>query len=317
MTPFTRNLRNRLSKFLRAKFFRAKLLRAKLLRAFIFFSLLAPLGCSTLPHNPWAEVLSPVEAPDQIAQSIGSYSAGCLVGAKPLPFEGRGFQLMRPSRRRIFGHPSLIRVIERLASQVAAKNLGTLLVGDLAQPRGGPTNSSHRSHQTGLDVDIWFLQPTPVPRNGLTLKDREEVPAVSVLTTQEGILDPQTWSPKQVDLLKLAAEEDEVERIFVHPSIKLHLCHSIQNRHSRWMGKLRPWWSHHDHFHLRLRCPPNQPQCVKQADAPAGDGCDATLQWWFTDEAKAKPSPEEGGGLPPLPKLPEECAKVLKMGPPR
>ncbi|MDX1607259.1 MAG: penicillin-insensitive murein endopeptidase, partial [Candidatus Competibacterales bacterium] len=89
------------------------------------------------------------------AQVHGFYSAGCVQGARPLALRGDHHQVMRPSRNRYYGHPALIDFIERLG-RTAADHGVRLLVGDLAQPRGGPMDSGHRSHQSGLDADIWF-----------------------------------------------------------------------------------------------------------------------------------------------------------------
>ena len=49
------------------------------------------------------------------------------------------------------------------SSKDAASGLPVFYVGDMAQPRGGPLPFGHASHQTGLDVDIWFTL-TPRPR---------------------------------------------------------------------------------------------------------------------------------------------------------
>ena len=73
---------------------------------------------------------------------------------------------MRLSRNRIWGHPELIRLIERLATEAKAQDgWNGLLVGDLSQPRGGPMLTGHASHQVGLDADIWL---TPMPGHPLS-----------------------------------------------------------------------------------------------------------------------------------------------------
>ena len=106
-----------------------------------------------------------------LALAIGSPSRGCLAGGEALPLDGPGWQVMRPSRHRYFGHSQLIAFIESLASDVNRMG-GSILVGDMALPRGGPMPTGHRSHQIGLDVDIWFEPAPPPPFAPL---DREEV----------------------------------------------------------------------------------------------------------------------------------------------
>jgi len=88
------------------------------------------------------------------ARSLGAYSRGCLAGGVALPVDGPSWQVMRLSRNRNWGHPSLVDYLERLAADAPGLGWPGLLVGDLAQPRGGPMLTGHASHQIGLDGDI-------------------------------------------------------------------------------------------------------------------------------------------------------------------
>ena len=98
--------------------------------------------------RPTRSAASAIPPPAKPA-SIGSYSNGCLLGGVALPRPGPGFELMRLGRNRRYGHPALVAYIKRLAAAARKKKVGTLLVGDLGQPRGGPTPTGHRSHQAG------------------------------------------------------------------------------------------------------------------------------------------------------------------------
>jgi penicillin-insensitive murein endopeptidase len=80
-------------------------------------------------------------------------------------------------------------------------------------------------------------------------------------------------------LLKLAASDPRVERVFVHPLVKQALCTAAGPKPA-WLQKIRPWWGHDAHFHARLACPEDSPECTAQAPLPPGDGCDA-LAWWL------------------------------------
>jgi penicillin-insensitive murein endopeptidase len=235
--------------------------------------------------------------------AIGGYSAGCVQGAVPLPEIGKGFRVARPARHRIFGHPLLIAYIRQLAVELARAKLGTLWVGDLSQPRGGPAPTGHASHQTGLDVDLWFAR-----RPG---KGRVAEP-VSLVDAARKKLTPQ-FGKKILVLLRDAASAERVERIFVNPVIKRALCERARGDRA-WLHKIRPWWGHDDHFHVRLACPADSPGCEAQPALPPGDGCD-DLDWWFKDQAA---SDREGararyqakvGARPPLP---DRCREVLE-----
>jgi penicillin-insensitive murein endopeptidase len=230
--------------------------------------------------------------------------AGCVQGAIALPPEDQGFHTMRRQRRRFFGHPVLIRYVHTLGAAAARQGLGMLLIGDMAQARGGPMRSGHRSHQSGLDVDIWYwLLPAG---NVLPAAERETVPAPSMLTSDGQALDRRSWSSQQADLLRLAADSDVVARIFVHPLIKKALC--VQFPEAHWLQKLRPWWGHADHFHVRLRCPAGDLACQDQDPPSVGDGCGAELAWWFTDEARQLPPPVDSAKVP----LPAACDAILR-----
>ena len=263
----------------------------------------AIMVCSVAPSAglafTWSDVTEPAPGSPHV---IGSYAAGCVQGTVPVPPEGPGFQVMRLSRRRFFGHPVLVRFLQELGAAAARQGLGVLSIGDLGQPRGGPTPSGHRSHQTGLDVDIWFW----LQRDGEVLPEagREAVEAPSMLTADGRALDEPRWAQPQVDVLRLAAGFDSVSRIFVNPLIKKALCEKSPG--APWLQKLRPWWGHDDHFHVRLRCPPGETACQDQNGPPAGDGCGADLAWWFSEEAR-KPRPH----VPQVP-LPAACEDILR-----
>jgi penicillin-insensitive murein DD-endopeptidase len=246
------------------------------------------------------------------AAALGFYSKGCLAGGIALPTDGQAWQAMRLSRNRRWGHPDMIRLIERLSREAAQDGWPGLLVGDISQPRGGPMLSGHASHQVGLDADIWL---TPMPQRRLSASEREDMSAPSVLRDETLQVDPDKWSPAHAAVIMRAASYDEVERIFVHPGIKQKLCDSWSGDRSA-LGKVRPYYGHHYHFHIRMKCPEGSTGCTPQAPVGAGAGCDQSLAWWFTDEpwapADAVPDPN-----PPRPRLtmladlPKACAIVL------
>lgn len=241
------------------------------------------------------------------AQSIGTYTNGCLTGAITLPIDGVGYQVMRLSRNRIYGHPNLINFIQNLGEYVANEHASNLLIGDLGQLHGGRTPSGHRSHQNGLDVDIWFSLSTA---STLTEHDRETLSATSMLEKSDKIA-LKEWTRAQEQILKTATEFPEVERIFVNPVIKRELCKNMLPSERAWLQKIRPWWKHDDHFHVRLRCPQYSLNCERQEPLPAGDGCDEDLAWWFSAEAlnPSKTQETKSTEPPPIPKL---CQQILK-----
>lgn len=241
------------------------------------------------------------------AVAIGAYERGCLQGAAVLPADGPNWQVMRPSRNRAWGHPMLIALIERLAPRLPAEaGWPGLLVGDIAQPRGGPMLTGHGSHQIGLDADIWL---TPMPGRRLSPAERDEISATDVVAADGIAIDPATWTPQHHRLLEAVAREPAVARIFVNAAIKRALCHETGSDRA-WLAKIRPWWGHNYHFHIRLSCPGDDPQCRAQAPPPSGDGCGKELDWWFTEEALHQPSAPPRKPLR-LADLPPGCAALV------
>jgi penicillin-insensitive murein endopeptidase len=245
------------------------------------------------------------------ARAVGTYADGCLAGGVALPVDGPSWQVMRLSRNRNWGTPQLVSYIEKLAKDAARDGWPGLLVGDLSQPRGGPMNGGHVSHQVGLDADIWFV---PMPDRVLNAGERESMSAYSLLLPGRLALDPGKWTTQYATLLKRAASYPEVARIFVSPAIKRSLCETA-NGDRAWLQKLRPWYGHDDHFHVRLSCPPGMATCVDQGPNPPGDGCGEELAWWFRPPPPQPPKPSAPPKQITLADLPPACTGVLTSGP--
>lgn len=244
-------------------------------------------------------------------QAIGFYSKGCVSGAVAMPVDGPDWQVMRLSRNRNWGHPNLIAMLQQLSRDAKKDGWNGLLVGDISQPRGGPMLTGHASHQVGLDADIWL---SPMPAKRYNNQQREDVSAISMLKGNSLYVDPKKWTDSRTALLKHAASNKQVERLFVHPGIKKQLCDTVKGDRS-WLGKVRPYWGHHYHFHIRMHCQPGSPDCKPQEKVAKGDGCDKSLAWWFTDEPwkPAKPSAKPAPKPKPMmvSALPKACGALL------
>lgn len=251
------------------------------------------------------------DASPQVSAPHGSYAKGCLAGGAKLAETGESWQAMRLSRNRNWGHPELIAFIARLGGASQGIGWDGLLVGDLSQPRGGPMTSGHRSHQIGLDADIWMR---PGYARELSRKEREKIGSFTV-TTGDHMAVNNRWTRQHGEVLEAAATDPAVARIFVHAAIKDQLCQKA-GADRDWLRKIRPWWGHNAHFHVRLNCPKGAFGCFDQAPPPAGDGCDATLAWWFSDEAR-NPKPDLSAPKKQprralrLADLPQACEEVL------
>lgn len=283
--------------------------------------LVQPVSAETLAARLFAAQLQPTSG---AAQPIGTYGRGCAAGNVELPETGPTWQAMRLSRDRDWGNPVLVSYLEDLSQAVTQFGWKGLYIGDLGNPRGGPMISGHASHQTGLDADVWFLPPGPL---NLSASDREKVSSISIRTNDQLRVN-ENWNPSYREVLKAAASDPRVDRIFVAAAIKLEICKTAKPSDTKWLQRLRPEAGHQDHFHVRLKCPAGASLCQTQSPTVSdlsknGNGCDETLDYWVSD-AYLHPKPVENPGPKPLKQphkkgpreftmadLPQQCSAVL------
>ena len=296
--------------------------------AFVFIILVVLLENSTfgLAHDPAkreiaTKIFSNLKEPTQSdLGAIGSYAKGCLDGAKQLPFNGPYWQVLHPNRKRNWGHPETIELIKRVSK--AANSIGWtgLYIGDISQARGGPMPYGHKSHQMGLDVDIWLTQPK---RMGLTQDELKTVKPLSVRSPDKRKTN-KNWTKKHMEILKTVALDAAVDRVFITAPAKILMCQQTKGDRS-WLQKIRPIGGHHQHFHIRLKCPPSSSLCVPQKPSipnisQSEDGCDHTLKWWVTTALEPYKKPLKPQKKPKLKKsvldftmkdLPKQCLSVI------
>jgi len=288
------------------------LLRLAGCAVFVLGLMMAPIAAEPLAKQQFGAKTTGSAQP---AAAYGSYAKGCVAGAVQLPESGPTWQAMRLSRNRNWGHPGTIDFIGKLGA-FAAKQPGWngLYIGDISQPRGGPMLSGHRSHQIGLDIDIWML---PTSRLNLSRRTRENISSISTRRANGAFVN-ENWSRTHHRILREAAKDPHVARIFVFPGAKVQMCKDETGNRS-WLRKIRPWWGHHYHFHVRLKCPRGMRGCINQNPPPRGDGC-ADAQKWVDDILNPPPpKPADPNAPPPkkrreyvLADLPNQCASVLR-----
>jgi penicillin-insensitive murein endopeptidase len=260
-------------------------------------------------------------ASNQSSEPIGSYARGCGAGMAELPETGPTWQAMRLSRNRNWGQPELVAYLVDLSQAVQRAGWRGLYVGDMSQPRGGPMTSGHSSHQIGLDADIWMLPPASL---SLSVTERENISSLVVRTDDQKRVNG-NWTASHREVLKLAASDKRVDRIFVAAAVKIEMCKTATAADRKWLQKIRPIYGHESHFHVRLKCPKSARNCETQTPTVAelsngGDGCDDTLTWWVTtylEELKNPPKKPKGPKTKgprdfTMADLPKACRSVLQ-----
>lgn len=261
------------------------------------------------------------EGSRQAPAAIGTYAKGCGAGLVELPETGPSWQAMRLSRNRNWGHPDMIAFVQRLGAAAQQAGWAGIYVGDISQPRGGPMTSGHASHQIGLDADIWMLPPKSLK---LSRNARENISSINVRSKDQKSVNG-NFTKAHMAILRAAAMDPAVDRIFVTPPVKIAFCKIATRNDKSWLRKIRPLYGHNTHFHVRLKCPAGSPDCQKQTPTVAqlskgGDGCDETLEWWVTDYLNppkptkpAKPAPRKRGARDyVMADLPAQCGRVLR-----
>lgn len=271
---------------------------------------LPPLANPDSPSTPAKELFGRKSEPSrQSPRVIGFYAKGCLAGGESVPVDGEAWQVMRLSRNRNWGHPILVDFLEKTARKLRREGVWPgFLIGDMAQPRGGPMLTGHASHQIGLDADVWL---SPMPDRTLSRAEREEISATDVVRADKLDVN-ERWTPAHLAMIRAVAKEPQVQRIFVNPAIKKAICREASGDRA-WMTKVRPMYGHNYHFHIRLACPAGEEGCQGQDPTPPGDGCDASLNWWFRDSVlHPKPNPfAKPKPAMTMAALPAECRAVL------
>lgn len=225
----------------------------------------------TQTKEDWSDIKRPIKGQ---LKSIGSYANGCIIGAKAMPLRGDGFVVIRSNRKRYFAHPSMIEYLKNLGKRIKQEGLPTMLVGDISMPGGGQFLTGHKSHQIGLDADIWLKT------GNISYQDSLNPNAILFVDRKNKVVDETKWNKNTTEMLRLAATDPKVDRIFINPAIKQKLCDVVTKDRS-WLRKMRPWYGHDAHFHVRLKCPKGESLCTPQAPVPLGDGCGSELASWF------------------------------------
>ena len=185
------------------------------------------------------------------AEPIGFYSHGCLAGGVELPVNGPHWQVMRLSRNRNWGHPALIAFIERfaarseprqrLAGPADRRHVAAARRPDVRRPRLASDRARRRhlahAHAAAASSPAWSARKCRRPR----------------WCARTGSTSIPGWTEGHVAVVRAAAEDPAVERIFVNAAIKRAMCRVAAGQ--PWMRKVRPYYGHDYHFHVRLFCP--------------------------------------------------------------
>ena len=151
---------------------------------------LAAMATDDLKKLPAKKLFGAQKVPARPGPAPSVLCQGLPRGGKALPVDGPAWQVMRTVAQPQLG-PSRPGQPWSSAWPIEAKQKdgwNGLLVGDLAQPRGGPMLTGHASHQMGLDADVWF---TPMPDRMLTAaRSAKTINATVVMVKDRKSIEP-------------------------------------------------------------------------------------------------------------------------------
>lgn len=213
----------------------------------------------------------------KVSQAIDKVNKGHLENAaSALQYQTRhapvGYFIMRPQRKTHFGTNELIYMIAQMGeyTKKAIPNY-VLPIGDLSKEDGGIVGK-HKSHQTGLDVDVAYYFEN---------KNLQKAFASAVVIDKPH----SNWMVnKQWGLYKKLVKTQLVDRIFIHKTLKKALCQlAIKNNEIEksdtkgdtyeTLRRLIADVDHNTHFHLRLKCSKAQIRCRPLPEPAKGTGC--------------------------------------------
>lgn len=195
-------------------------------------------------------------------EKASNLNAIVTAGALPVSF-------VHPYRKRYYGSFEMMDTLVKLAAVSKAMPRGAnLWVGDVSNKNGRRiTDSGHKSHQNGLDVDIGYAM-TRSQTGGFT----------DIVTGSGGLIKDhqmsETWGQ-----FKAVWDMGVTDRIFIGATVKRHVCKYAKKqegefaKYGQLLRHMRPTPGHDNHYHLRIKCTPNQPRCRMIGPPPAGTGC--------------------------------------------
>lgn len=233
--------------------FGRRLVRVAAMRLLVLALMLT--GCWTAPTP-----LAP-----QAGGALGLPHRGVLTEAAKLGQTGSGYRRFRKDDIR-WGHPRLVRAIERAAGEVAAAmpNGPDLVVADLSAETGGRI-VRHRSHRTGRDADLLFYVVTPdgrpIENSGFHHFGKDGIAEVSERDRTFVRIDvARTW----LLVRALASDENaQIQWLFVAGWLEAMLVeHALARgepdaviaRTQKLLHQPSDSFSHDDHIHVRIAC---------------------------------------------------------------
>lgn len=198
-------------------------------------------------------------------QAVGSPDQGRLRNASFLKTHIESYNLTdkvviaNPSPKNYYGTQEMMEILEAIGEKINTIQKNKIFISRISAKSGGRLPPS-KSHQNGMDVDIGYF----------TAQGKVQFPIVA----SSGVMKKSDFSSaKTLEIFKflMTQQVSPVDRLFVDQAIINNLCREAKNS-GKFKGSEKTAYmklfenmqhvdGHGNHFHLRLRCTPNQPDC--------------------------------------------------------
>lgn len=198
-------------------------------------------------------------------QAVGSPDNGRLRNASFLKTHIDTYKLedkvviANSSPKNYYGTQEMMEILEAIGEKANTMARNKIFISRISAKAGGRLPPS-KSHQNGMDVDIGYF----------TVQGKVQFPIVA----SGGALKKSDFSvAKTLEVFKflMTQQVSPVDRLFVDQSIINNLCREAKNSgkfkgsekaaYAKLFENLQHVDGHGNHFHLRLRCTKNQPDC--------------------------------------------------------
>jgi penicillin-insensitive murein endopeptidase len=213
-------------------------------------------------------------------QAMGFHNGGSLAEAKPLPAESTGIMAKSPGKNN-YGTDLTVSMLKAAAKEVnrVVPNKVAFRVTSISAQYGGKL-SPHSSHQSGLDIDVGFPSTDKTTVFGTACAPRDGNKCAAGATVSDA------FDEKRFYLFQKSlncADKAPVMAMFLDKVIKRHMCNWAKNNlddldqknscTAKIFRALHHENGHHNHIHIRLKCPGNESCSQNMIPLQAKTGC--------------------------------------------
>ena len=203
--------------------------------------------------------------PPRNTESVGYAHKGSLKNGVHLDPDGdglgTGFAISR-HRENIWGTPELVKLVKqcgRTYRSYFSRKYAPIPIGDLSSRSGGQLKS-HKSHQSGRDVDVGYMRKKPRAKGYFIDTTPKQMNMYAQWVVLKCFLDDPLTQKIFIERSRVKALKRYIKRIYKKRKAKL----------KKYLGyfpggkkrAIYPDSVHKSHMHVRIKCPKKDRRCI-------------------------------------------------------